>query len=74
LKFDELVKSSPARAGQGTQKIMVGAIHELPLKARPKDEVEAPQMDFLRDHQICNLKPMGPVGSGRNGAGHQFIQ
>jgi hypothetical protein len=38
---DGFVKSSPARTRQGAQKIIVGAIHELPLHVRRSDEVEA---------------------------------
>jgi hypothetical protein len=38
---------------QGAHKIqIVGAIHESPLQVRRNDEVEAPQMDFLRSHQF----------------------
>jgi hypothetical protein len=33
-------------------KTIVGAIHELPLLMHRSDEVEAPQMDFLREHQF----------------------
>jgi hypothetical protein len=34
-------KTSPPQAGQGAQKIIVGAIHELPLRVRRNGEVAA---------------------------------
>jgi hypothetical protein len=60
LRKDDFVKSSPAKAGQGAQKLRSEA--HLSRVSRDSDEVEAQQVDFLRSHQPMEGRPTIPEG------------